>query len=87
MPMAKDFSKRCSGSEGWRLFVTHNSQNPSKYQTNVTASRDKWYGQPQIPLLCLQYAVLPPFLQLEFEDRLFGAEQSLYILSDERAII
>ena len=66
---------------------TRNSQNPSKYQAKVTASRDKWYGQPQIPLFYLQYAVFHPCSQLEFVDRLFGAEQSLYILSDEWAVM
>ena len=39
-------------------------------------SRDKLYEQPQIPLFYLQYAVLPPCSQSEFEDRPFGAEQS-----------
>ena len=39
------------------------------------------------PYYVLQYAVLPLFFQLEFKDHLFGAEQSLYILSDDWAVI
>ena len=70
-----------------RILDKRNNQNPSKYQANVTESHDKWYGQHQISLFCLQYAVLHPFFQLEFKDCLFGAEQSLYILSDEWAVM
>ena len=51
------------------------------------AARHRWYEQPQIPLFCLQYAVLLPFFQLEFTDRLLSAEHALYILSDEWAIM
>ncbi len=39
------------------------------------------------PYYVFKYAVLCPFFQLEFEDRLFGGEQSLYILSDEWAVL
>ena len=39
----------------------------------------------EYPYYVFKYAVLRPFLQLEFVDRLFGAEQSLYILNDEWA--
>ena len=70
-----------------RILDKRNNQNSSKYQANVTESHDKWYGQHQIPLLCLQYVVFHPFFQPEFVDRLFGAEQSLYILSDEWAVM
>ena len=35
------------------------------------------------PYYVFKYAVLRPFFQLEFKDYLFGAEQFLYILSDE----
>ena len=39
------------------------------------------------PYYVLQYAVLRPCSQPEFKDRLFGAEQSLYILSDKWAVM
>ena len=39
------------------------------------------------PYYVFKYAVLCPFLQLEFVDHLFGAEQSLYNLSDEWAVM
>ena len=39
------------------------------------------------PYYVFKYAVLRPFLQLEFVDRLFGAEQPMYILSDEWAVM
>ena len=76
-----------SGLRVGRILDKRNNQNSSKYQANVTESHDKWYGQHQIPLLCLQYAVLRPFFQLEFKDCLFGSEQSLHILSDEWAVM
>lgn len=36
-----------------------------------------------MPLFRLQYAVLPPYSQLEFVDRLFGTRHALYILIDK----
>ena len=75
---------RCSGSEGWRLSVTHTTVRiPANIrpmsQHRVTNGMDSI----KYPYYVFKYAVLRFFFQLEFQDYLFGAEQFLYILIDK----
>ena len=61
---------------------TRNSQNPSRYQAMSQHRSTNGMDSINIPYYAFKYAVLRSFFQLEFENRLFGANSSVY-LSDK----